>query len=210
MTELAVALRDLEEDRVLELVEEKLAAGISPLEIIADCNEGMSGVGELFSQNEYYLSQLIFSAEILKAVMARIEPLLEKKDESKSPGLVIIGTVAGDIHDIGKNITLSLLKGAGFDVIDLGVDVPAEKFVETVKETNAKVLGLSALLNFTYPEMKNVVDAIEAAGLRDSVNIIIGGAPCNEQVREFTGADYYAPDAMAGVNLVKEIYAEAK
>lgn len=210
MTELAVALRDLEEDRVHELVEEKLAAGISPLEIIAECNEGMSGVGELFSRDEYFLSQLMFSAEILKAVMSRLEPLLEKKDNTKSPGLVIIGTVQGDIHDIGKNITLSLLKGAGFDVIDMGVDVPAEKFVEKVRETGAKVLGLSALLNLTYPEMKHVVEAIQEAGLRDNVNIIIGGAPCNEQVREFTGADFYAPDAMAGVNLVKEIYAKAK
>ena len=206
MRELALALRDLEEDKVFELVEEKLEAGISPLDIIAECNEGMSGVGELFSKNEYFLSQLIFSAEILKAVMARLEPLLEKKDSSNSPGLVIIGTVQGDIHDIGKNIAMSLLKGAGFDVFDMGVDVPAEKFVEKVKETGAKVLGLSALLNFTYPEMKNVVEAIYAAGLRDKVKIIIGGAPCNEQVREFTGADFYAADAMAGVNLVKEIY----
>ncbi|MGB9905715.1 MAG: cobalamin B12-binding domain-containing protein, partial [Desulfotomaculales bacterium] len=121
-------------------------------------------------------------------------------------GKVVIGTVKGDIHDIGKNIVVSLLRGAGFDVTDLGVDVPAEKFVAALKETGARVLGLSALLNFTYPEMKNVVEAVTEAGLRDRVTIIIGGAPCNEQVRQFTGADYYAEDAVTGVNICKKVY----
>ncbi|SFR17592.1 cobalamin B12-binding domain-containing protein [Desulfoscipio geothermicus] len=206
MSELAKALTDLEENKVYQLVDEKIKNGVSPLDIIAECNEGMVGVGNLFSSGEYFLSQLIFSAEIFKNIMQQLEPLMPKSDAGDSASKVIIGTVKGDIHDIGKNIVANLLRGSGFDVIDLGVDVSAEKFVETVRETGARVLGLSALLNFTYPEMKNVVDALTEAGLRDKVTVIIGGAPCNEQVREFTGADYYAEDAVTGVNICKKIY----
>ena len=207
MRDLIEALRDLKEAEVQELVEKRIAEGVSPLEIIAACNDGMVAVGELFSENKYFISQLIFSAEILKAVMKRIEPLLAGQAPASADKKVIIGTVKGDIHDIGKNIVGTLLRGSGFDVVDLGVDVPADRFVTAVKETGAKVLGMSALLNFTYPEMKNVVDAVIAAGLRDQVQIVIGGAPVNEQVREYAGADHYARDAVYGVKLCKEIYA---
>jgi methanogenic corrinoid protein MtbC1 len=166
----------------------------------------MVAVGELFSKCEYFISQLIFSAEILKGVMKRLDPVLQGAAGTGPEGKVVIGTVKGDIHDIGKNIVVTLLQGSGFNVIDLGVDVPAEKFVDTLKESGAGVLGMSALLNFTYPEMKNVVDAVTAAGLRDKVKIIIGGAPVNEQVREFTGADFAAKDAVAGVEICKRVY----
>lgn len=207
MDELTQALRDLNEKKVYDLVEERIKNNVPVMEIIKACNEGMVGVGELFSSGKYFISQLLYSAEILKAVMQRIEPLMQGIVEGKSAGKVVIGTVKGDIHDIGKNVVITLLRGSGFEVIDLGVDVPAEKFVNTVRETGAKILGLSALLNFTYPEMKNVVDAVVKAGLRDRVKIIIGGAPSNEQVRQFTGADYYAEDAVIGVNICKQIYA---
>ena len=206
MNELSLALRDLDENRVYELVEKELARGASPLEIIDSCNEGMVAVGELFSRCTYFISQLIFSAEILKGVMKRLEPLLEGVAAKGGRGKVVIGTVKGDIHDIGKNIVVTLLRGSGFEVTDLGVDVPAEKFVSALKESGAKVLGMSALLNFTYPEMKNVVDAVTAAGIRDKVKIIIGGAPVNEQVKEFSGADYCAKDAVAGVEICKSVY----
>jgi methylmalonyl-CoA mutase cobalamin-binding domain/chain len=206
MGELANALRDLDEKKVHALVEEQINRGVSVLDIIGECNSGMVAVGELFSTKEYFISQLIFSAEILKAIMQRLEPLLEDSQKKDTIGKVVLGTVKGDVHDIGKNIVVTLLKGSGFDVVDLGVDVPAEKFIEAVQESNAKVLGLSALLSSTYPEMKNVVDAVAAAGLTEQLQIIIGGAPVNEQVREFTGADYYAQDAVAGINLCKEIY----
>ena len=206
MPVLAEALKDLDEKKVYQLVEEKIKSGASPLEIIAECNEGMVGVGERFSSGEYFLSQLIFSAEIFKNVLNMLEPFMPQSGTGGTAGKVVIGTVKGDIHDIGKNIVVSLLRGAGFDVTDLGVDVPAEKFVAALKETGARVLGLSALLNFTYPEMKNVVEAVTEAGLRDRVTIIIGGAPCNEQVRQFTGADYYAEDAVTGVNICKKVY----
>lgn len=206
MEELVQAIRDLNEKKVYDLVEEKIKAGVLTMDIVQACNKGMVAVGELFSTNKYFISQLIFSAEILKAVMKRLEPLMQGTAPGKSAGKVVIGTVKGDIHDIGKNIVNTLLRGSGFEVIDLGVDVPAEKFLTTLKETGAKVLGLSALLNFTYPEMKNVVEGVARAGLRDKVKVIIGGTPCNEQVREFTGADYYAADAVAGVNICKQVY----
>ncbi|KPJ74824.1 MAG: cobalamin-binding protein [Deltaproteobacteria bacterium SG8_13] len=207
MRDLIEALRDLKESEVNELVENRIAEGVSPLEIIAACNEGMVAVGELFSQNKYFISQLIFSAEILKGVMKRLDPLLKGQAPASTDKKVVIGTVKGDIHDIGKNIVGTLLRGSGFDVVDLGVDVPADRFVTAVKQSGAKVLGMSALLNFTYPEMKNVVDAVIEAGLRDKVRIIIGGAPVNEQVREYAGADHYASDAVSGVKLCKDVYA---
>jgi len=203
VNELSLALRDLDENRVYELVEKDLARGVSALEIIDSCNEGMVAVGELFSQCTYFISELIFSAEILKEVMKRIDPLLEGDAAKGGKGKVVIGTVKGDIHDIGKNIVVTLLRGSGFEVTDLGVDVPAEKFVSALEESGAKILGMSALLNSTYPEMKNVVDAVAAAGIRDKVKIIIGGAPVNEQVREFSGADHAAANAVAGVEICK-------
>ncbi len=207
MDELAQALRDLDEKKVYALVEERIRKGVPAMEIVKACNEGMAAVGDLFSTCQYFLSELIFSAETLKTVMKRLEPLLQSTEADKSSGKVVIGTVKGDIHDIGKNVVVTLLRGSGFDVIDLGVDVPAEKLIATLKQTGARVLGLSALLNLTYPEMKHVVDEVAKAGLRGKVKVVIGGTPCNEQVRQFTGADYYAVDAVAGVKICKEIYA---
>jgi methylmalonyl-CoA mutase cobalamin-binding domain/chain len=208
MNELADALRDLDEKKVYALVDEKINQGVSALDIIDECNEGMVAVGELFSEKRYFLSELLFSTEILKTVVNRLAPLLEGTQNKDSIGNVVIGTVKGDIHDIGKNIVSTLLRSAGFEVVDLGVDVSAEKFIEAIKTTGAKVLGMSALLSTTYPEMKNVVNTINEAGLRGHVKIIIGGAPVNEQVRQFTGADYYAEDAVTGINLCKGIYAQ--
>ncbi len=207
MGELAQAFRDLDEKKVKEHVQRMIDNGVPVLDIIDECNEGMVAVGDLFAQKTYFISQLIYSAEILKGVMASLDHLLAGEGPAESKGTVVIGTVKGDIHDIGKNIVVTLLRGAGFEVIDLGVDVPAERFVETVQKTGARVVGMSALLSFTYPEMKSVVDAFIAANLRDQVKILIGGAPVNEQVRAFSGADYAAQDAVAGVTICKEIYA---
>ncbi len=206
MSELAHALRDLQEQKVYALVDDMIGNGVSPLTIVEECNQGMVEVGELFAQNKYFISQLIYSSEILKAVMAKLNPLLENMEKSESAGKVVIGTVKGDIHDIGKNIVVTLLRGAGFEVTDLGVDVPWERFVKALRESGAKVLGLSALLNFTYPEMQTVVERVRSADLQDQVSVIIGGAPCNEQVRQYCGADYYAKDAVDGVAICKRIY----
>jgi len=207
MDELAQSLRDLDEKKVYDLVEERIKKNVPAMEIVQSCNDGMVAIGEFFSTGKYFISQLIFSAEILKTVMKRLEPLLQGAKSGPSAGKVVIGTVKGDIHDIGKNIVITLLRGSGFEVTDLGVDVPAEKFIAALKETGARVLGMSALLNFTYPEMKHVVEEVARAGLRDRVEIIIGGTPVNEQVRQFTDADYYAGDAIVGVNICKKIYA---
>lgn len=208
MGDLAEAIAALEERKVYELIDRKIQEGANTLDIIRECNEGMIRVGELFSEDKYFISQLIYSAEILKQVMKKLDPLLAGvQTGTATRGKVVIGTVRGDIHDIGKNIVITLLKGAGFDIVDLGVDVPAEKFVQAVKESGAQALGMSALLNFTYPAMKEVVDALKEAGLRDQIQIVVGGAPVNEQVRQYVGADFYAKDAVAGVNICKEIYA---
>lgn len=206
MQPLAEALRDLDEKKVYNLVDEQVKKGVPVTTIIAELNEGMVAVGELFAQGTYFLSELIFSGEVLSNVMNNLEPLLKGAAAGGNCGKVIIGTVKGDIHDIGKNIVTSLLRGSGFEVIDMGVDVPTEAFAAKVKETGAKIVGLAALLNFTYPEMKNIIESMAAQGLRDGVSVIIGGAPCNEQVRMFAGADYYAADAVAAVNICKSIY----
>lgn len=207
MNDLIQAMTELEEDKVYELVKAGLAGDRSAADIIADLNKGVVGVGELYEAGEYFVSQLMFAAEILTEVMVILGPALEKGEKQEAAGTVVIGTVAGDVHDIGKNIVGSLLKGCGYNVIDLGVDVPLASFIEAVEAHKPKVLGMSALLSFTYPEMKSVVEALEEKGLRSEVKVVIGGAPCNEQVREYTGADYYAPTAMDTINYANKIYA---
>ncbi len=207
MSELSTAMKELEEEQILELVKKGLADGRSPLDIIAELNQGVVGVGELYESGEYFVSQLMFAAEILNEVMEIMEPAMAKAGTGKEAGTVVIGTVAGDVHDIGKNIVHTLLKGSGYKVVDLGVDVPTDKFIAAVKEHNPKLLGMSALLSFTYPEMKAVVEALSANGLRDKVKVVIGGAPCNEDVRAYAGADLWAPTAMDTVAFANKIYA---
>jgi methanogenic corrinoid protein MtbC1 len=206
MQPLAEALRDLDEQKVYKMVDEQVKNGEPVTKIIAELNQGMVAVGELFAQGTYFLSELIYSGEVLSNVMNKLEPLLKGAAAGGSCGKVVIGTVKGDIHDIGKNIVVSLLRGSGFEVFDMGVDVPTEAFAAKVKETGAKIVGLAALLNFTYPEMKNVVDSMAALGVREGVSVVIGGAPCNEQVRQFTGADFFAADAVAAVSICKNVY----
>jgi len=202
------ALLDLKEDQAKILVKQKLEEGEDPIAIIRECNEAMAEVGQRFERDEYFISELVMSGEIFKGIMSQLEPLLGQTEKSSSKGTVVIGTVKNDIHDIGKNIVVTLLKGTGFEVVDLGVDVPAEQFVRTAEETGTRVIGLSALLNTTLFEMKNVVDQLIAAGLRDRPTVIIGGAPCNEQVRQYAGADYYAKDAGEGARICKQIYGQ--
>jgi methylmalonyl-CoA mutase cobalamin-binding domain/chain len=208
LTDLAQALVDLEKDRVNAIVEDKLKRGILPLEIVKELNDGMIEVGERFASCEYFISELMYSSHIMKEILVRLEPLFGQTDLRESGNMVIIGTVKGDIHDIGKNIVVTLLKNAGFRVTDMGIDVPAERFVEKLKETGAKVLGLSCLLNVAFQEMRNVVDTLTRTGIRDHVKVIIGGQPTDEKVREYVGADYYASDAVAGVKICKEIYGQ--
>jgi methanogenic corrinoid protein MtbC1 len=208
LTELARALAELDKKKVVFLVENGLKEGIPPLAIVKELNEGMIEVGNRFAACEYFISELMFSSHIYKEVMAKLDPLLGENALEQTAGTVVMGTVKGDIHDIGKNIVITLLRNAGFKVIDLGVDVAADKFVDTLKETGALVLALSCLLNLAITEMKNVVDAIAAARLRDRVKIVIGGQPIDEKVCEYVGADYYGADAPSGVRICKQIFTQ--
>jgi len=208
LSELAKYLVELKDEAFIKLVKKRLADGDDPMEIIKECNMAMVEIGMRFERSEYYISELIMSSEILKKGMVHLEPLMGDLKKGPSKGTVVIGTVKDDIHDIGKNIAATLLKGTGYEVIDLGVDVAAETFVETVKTTHARVLGLSALLNLTFPSMKAVIDALKEAKIRDQVTVIIGGAPCNEEVRRSVGADHFALDATKGVKICQQVYGE--
>jgi len=201
--ELAKAIADLEEKEALRLTKEKLDRGEEPNSILEESRNGMGIVGKRFADGNYFLPELIYSAEILKGVTAMVKPKLKKEAQTGRLGKVIIGTVAGDIHDIGKDIVVFMLDVSGFEVYDLGVDVPAQKFIEKIKETKAPIVGLSGFLTLAFDSMKETVGAIKAAGLRDKVRIMIGGGQIDEEIRKYTGADAYGKDAMAGVSLAK-------
>jgi len=201
--DLVATLADLKEKEALKIVEARLNAGEDPLKILDDARQGMGIVGKRFASGEYFLTDLVYSGEILKEITDVVKPKLSKEMKAKRLGKVVIGTVAGDIHDIGKNIVVFLLEANGFEVYDLGVDIPAQKFVEKLKETGAPIVGLSGLLTLAFDSMKKTIKAIKDAGLKD-VKIMIGGGQTDEEIREYTGADAYGKDAMAGLALAKK------
>jgi len=202
--DLVSTLADLKEEEALRIVEEKLRAGEDPLKILGDARGGMEIVGKRFANSEYFIPDLIYSGEILKEITDLVRPKLTKAAEVKRLGKVVFGTVAGDIHDIGKDIVVFMLDVNGFEVYDLGVDVPAQKFVEKVKESGAPIVGLSGFLTLAFDSMKETIEAIKAAGLRDGVKIMIGGGQISEEIRKYTGADAFGKDAMTGVTLAKK------
>jgi len=202
--DLVNALADLKEKEALRITEDRLKAGEDPLAILDDARQAMSLVGERFGNYEYFIPDLIYSGEILRQISEMVKPKLVKAADAKRLGKVIIGTVAGDIHDIGKDIVVFMLDVSGFEVYDLGVDVPAQQFVDKIKETNAGIVGLSGFLTLAFDSMKETVEAIKVAGLRDKVKIMIGGGQINEEVRKYTDADAYGQDAMVGVTLAKK------
>lgn len=202
--DLVNALADLKEKEALRITEDRLKAGEDPLAILDDARQAMSLVGERFGNYEYFIPDLIYSGEILRQISEMVKPKLVKAADAKRLGKVIVGTVAGDIHDIGKDIVVFMLDVSGFEVYDLGVDVPAQQFVDKIKETNAGIVGLSGFLTLAFDSMKETVEAIKAAGLRDAVKIMIGGGQINEEVRKYTDADAYGQDAMVGVTLAKK------
>jgi methanogenic corrinoid protein MtbC1 len=202
LEQLAKALADLEEDQVLEIVRTELEGGAEPLGILQACQQGMTEVGDRFEKKEYFVSDLMMSGEIFKQVGLVLEPHL-KSATRISGGAVVIGTVQGDIHDIGKDIVVNMLKSADLDVTDLGVDVPPEQFVDALRETNASVLCMSGLLTLAFDSMKETISQVEDAGLRDKVRIMVGGGPVNGLVCEVVGADDWGADAQAAVRLAK-------
>jgi methanogenic corrinoid protein MtbC1 len=196
-------LSDLKEPEALEFVEKALAEGTDPMALLEEAREGMTVVGQRFASEEYFIPDLIFSGEILKGIVKMLEPHLKKGKEQKRLGKAVIGTVAGDIHDIGKDLVVFMLDVSGFEVLDLGIDVPAQKFVDAIKESGSRIVGLSGFLTLAFDSMKETVNAIQKAGLRDKVKIMIGGGQIDEQVRRFTGADAYGKDAVVAVQLAK-------
>jgi methanogenic corrinoid protein MtbC1 len=202
--DLVKALADLEEQEVIKIVEDRLKAKGDPLKILEDARKGMEIVGQRFASSEYFIPDLVYSGEILKSVTELVKPKLTGVAESKKLGKIVFGTVAGDIHDIGKDIVVFMLDVNGFEVYDLGVDVPAQKFAEKIRETGASIVGLSGFLTLAFDSMKQTVEAMKASGLRDKVKVMIGGGQITEEVREYTGADAYGKDAVAGVTLAKK------
>jgi methanogenic corrinoid protein MtbC1 len=202
--DLVKTLADLKEQEVIKIVEDRLKANEDPLKILEDARKGMEIVGKRFASSEYFIPDLVYSGEILKAVTEMVKPKLSKAEEVKHIGKVVFGTVAGDIHDIGKDIVVFMLDVNGFEVYDLGIDVPAQKFVDKIKETGAPIVGLSGFLALAFDSMKETVEAIKAAGLRDKVKIMIGGGQITDEIRKYTGADAYGKDAMTGVSLAKK------
>ncbi len=202
--DLVSTLADLKEEEVLKIVKHRLGAGEEPLKILEDARKGMEIVGKRFADSEYFIPDLLYSGEILKAITELVKPRLNQAAESKKLGKVVFGTVAGDIHDIGKDIVVFMLDVNGFEVYDLGVDVPAQKFVDKIKETNASIVGLSGFLSLAFDSMKDTVEAIKAASLRDKVKIMIGGGQITDKINKYTGADAHGKDAMTGVTLAKK------
>jgi 5-methyltetrahydrofolate--homocysteine methyltransferase len=202
--ELTKAMAELEEKEALKLTKTWLDQGKDPNAILAEATKGMETVGKRFADGVYFLPELIYSGEILKGVKELILPKLKKEVKSAKLGKVIVGTVAGDIHDIGKDIVVFMLDVNGYEVTDLGVDVPIQKFIDAIKETNAPVVALSGFLTLAFDAMKDTVEAIKKAGLRNKVKIMIGGGQIDEEIKKYTGADAYGRDAMAAVAFANE------
>jgi len=189
------------------ITKEALAAGVDPLTLVNEhMVPAMDEVGRRFEANEYFVPELLISARAMKAALELIRPLLTARGD-KPVGRVAIGTVKGDLHDIGKNLVGSLLEGGGFEVIDLGVNVSPEKFIETVNAKQANIVAMSALLTTTMPSMKTTIDALKAAGVRDKVKVLIGGAPITQKYAEEIGADGYSESAVGAVALAKKAIA---
>ncbi len=200
-----------EPDLAVEMTEQALAAGVEPMTILDDgLLPGMRVVGQKFSDGEYFLPNLIVAAMGMKRAMARLEPELKSRHQAvKATGTVVIGTVQGDIHEIGKSLVATMLGANGFDVHDLGVDVSADRFVAKVRETGATIVGLSALLTTTMTMQKTIIDALRAAGLKDRVKVMVGGAPVSRQWADEIGADGYAEDAVGAVQLASKLSGQA-
>ncbi len=195
----------LDEEATLQQVDVLLAQGRDPLAIVEQCRQGITAAGDRFARGEYYLSELIMAAEIFQRSATLIAPHLATQPTVSAGWPVVIGTVKGDIHDLGKDIVVLLLRCAGFDVIDLGVDVPAERFVSALSESGARVVGLSCLMTPAFGSMKSTVQAIADANLRDRVHIMIGGGPVTQAVCDYVRADSYLQDAVEGVRLCESL-----
>ncbi len=195
---------DLYEKEAIELVQKKVEVGEDPLKILDQVRLAMAKVGEKFENKEFFLPDLIMSGEILRQITEILEPKLKAGPKAESLGKIVLGTVFGDIHDIGKDIVRFMLETNGFEVYDLGVDVPKGKFVEKIKEVNPEIIALSGFLTLAYNSMKETIEEIKKAGLREKAKIMIGGGQMDERIRKYVGADAYGEDAVEAVVLAKK------
>jgi methylmalonyl-CoA mutase cobalamin-binding domain/chain len=204
LDDITKALIDLDVDGIASLVKSEVDKGVDPQEILTALTTGLDEVGRLYETNEYFLVELVLAGETMKEAISVLEPHM-KAEEKGDKETVIVATVKGDNHDIGKNILITMMLSAGFDIVDLGIDCPAEKIVKAVKETGAKVVALSCLLTMTVNEIVIVGEALTEAGLRDEVKIIVGGAPLSMDLAKKMGADDYGADAIEGVRRIKAL-----
>ncbi len=201
--ELIDAITEMREEEALQITTRMLDAGADPLDVLEACRQAMEIIGQRFEAGDCFIPELILAGEMLNQISAEIKPRLEQEAPRQKLGKVVIGTVEGDIHDIAKDIVAFMLDINGFDVTDLGVDVPPARFVEAVQQTGARIVGLSGFLTLAYDPMKATVQALKAAGLND-VKVMIGGGQIDEQIRQYASADAYGRDAMAAVNIAKQ------
>jgi 5-methyltetrahydrofolate--homocysteine methyltransferase len=197
-----VIIHEVEED-----VRKAIDMGLGPIEISENgINKGLEIVGARYERGEYFLSDLIMSAEIANRILKILEVEISSESKKRSQGKIVIGTVHGDLHDIGKNLVIALLKATGFEVYDIGIDISSEKFVEAVKKYNPDVLGMSALLTSCIPEFEKTIEALEVAGLRSNIKVIIGGRAASEKIAKNSGADEYAKNAWEGTKKVTDFF----
>jgi methanogenic corrinoid protein MtbC1 len=197
------AIADMREGDALKITTELLDGGAEPIDVLGACKQAMDIIGQRFEAGESFIPELIMGGEIMQQISDTVKPHMVEEAQTERLGKVVIGTVAGDIHDIGKNIVTFLLDANGFEVHDLGVDVSPDRFIEAITEVQPQVVGLSGFLTLSYGSMKTTVEAIEAAGLRDGVKIVVGGGQINEKIKQYASADAYGKDAMAAVALAK-------
>jgi 5-methyltetrahydrofolate--homocysteine methyltransferase len=203
--QLVQLVADMQEEEAVKLAREMLDSGYDAIKLLGHCREAMELVGKRYEQGEYFLPELMLAGEMLKSIGDMAKPLIKQGAAgAKSAGTVIIGTVQGDLHDIGKNIVTFMLEINGFTVIDLGIDVPVANFIESIQKHNPQVVGLSGFLTLAFDAMKKTVEAIKDAGLRDKVKIMIGGGQVDETVKKYTGADAFGLNAMDAVSLCKK------
>jgi 5-methyltetrahydrofolate--homocysteine methyltransferase len=197
-------MADLMEEETIAMVKELINGGADPMAILNDARSAMEVVGKRFESGEYFIPDLFMAGEMMKGISEIVKPLLKEGDTSTKKGKVLIGTVAGDIHDIGKDIVTFMLDVSGYDILDLGIDVPVSTFVEKTREFKPQVVGLSGFLTLAFDSMKETIEVLEQAGLRDKVKIMIGGGQMDDEVRKYVRADAYGKDAVAAVNLCRQ------
>ena len=207
LTPLAEAVSRVQEREVKAMLAEQLQSGVAPDQILAECNQGMIELGNRFAREECFLPELMFGGMVMKTVMTELQPHLSGAREAKRAGTAVMGSVQHDVHDIGKDIVVMMLRGSGFDVIDLGVDVPPEGFVNAIREHQPQIVGMSVLLTTCYSSVTATVSAITEAGLRDGIKLMVGGAAASPLLAEKTGCDFYGKTAVDGARYAASLLA---